>query len=130
MNKIWLLILLSTSLGCSSLKKSLITGVAIGGSGGALMGNSKGVGNDRRRNTNKGLIIGSLLGAGISYLAHKDKNKKKLIKIKESQGESKSPLLTKPKIKRIWVKDNVQGKRFIKGHWEYVIEEQSVWSSQ
>ena len=130
MSKIWLLILLSTSLGCSSLKKSLITGVAIGGSGGALMGNSKGVGNDRRRNTNKGLIIGSLLGAGISYLAHKDKNKKKLIKIKESQGESKGPLLTKPKIKRIWVKDKVQGKRFIKGHWEYVIEEQSVWSSQ
>ncbi|MCH2535774.1 MAG: hypothetical protein MK008_15140 [Bdellovibrionales bacterium] len=127
---IFLILFLILNIGCSTLKRSLLTGVAIGGSSGALLGNTKGVGNERRRNTNKGLIIGSLLGAGISYLAYKDKNKKKLIKIKESQGESKGPLLTKPKIKRIWVKDKVQGKRFIKGHWEYVIEEQSVWSSQ
>ena len=46
----------------------------------------------------------------------------------KSQAEEMTPLLTRPKVKRVWVEDKVQGKRFIRGHWEYIIEEQSEWS--
>lgn len=41
--------------------------------------------------------------------------------------DSESPFLKSPKVKKYWQQDKVEGKRFIKGHWVYEIEEQSVW---
>ena len=116
-------------IGCASMKESLMTGAGVGLATGAALGNAQGRGDSRDKATRNGAIIGALLGAGLGYLGHKNKLKeleKKGLKAEKTQNDV--PLLTQPKIKRIWVEDKVQGKRFIKGHWEYVIEEQSVWS--
>lgn len=115
--------------GCASLKKSLLTGATIGAVGGGLIGNAQGQGSSRNRSTNNGLLIGAALGAGIGYLAHKN-NTNKLTQTQLKIHEEDTPLLTRPKVKRIWVEDKIQGRRFIKGHWEFVIEEQSEWSSK
>ena len=117
--------------GCATLKDSLITGAAIGATGGGLLGNSRGVGAERHRNTNKGALIGAALGMGISYLAHQSKIKNQNTKATSApKNNNKVPLLTRPKVKRVWVDDKIQGKRFVRGHWEYIIEEQSAWSKK
>ena len=64
--------------------------------------------------------------ASIKEMITKSKASKKPSEAVEKKEEA--PLLTQPKVKRVWVKDKVQGKRFIKGHWEYIIKEQSVWN--
>ncbi|MCB0369034.1 MAG: hypothetical protein KDD45_06160 [Bdellovibrionales bacterium] len=128
-NSITFFILASLLTGCASMKESLLTGAGAGLVLGAAMGNAQGKGDSRNRSTNNGAIIGALLGAGIGYLGHKSKLKELEKKgLNAHKTENDVPLLTQPKIKRIWVDDKVQGKRFIKGHWEYTIEEQSVWS--
>ena len=123
------LILANLLLGCASMKESLITGTSIGLLTGAAIGNTQGEGDSRNRTTNNGAMLGSLIGAGIGYLGHKGKLKE-LQKRSASSNKEKNmgPLLTQPKIKKIWIEDKVQGKRFIKGHWEYIIQEQSVWN--
>lgn len=50
---------------------------------------------------------------------------KKVDQIKDTE-----PKLTKPTVKKTWVEDQIQGERYIEGHWEYVIEENSVWGSK
>ncbi|USN48494.1 MAG: hypothetical protein H6626_05225 [Pseudobdellovibrionaceae bacterium] len=132
-NLIILLTLLSLLPGCASLKDSLITGAAVGAASGGLMGNAHSRGHERHKNTNKGLLIGAALGAGIGYLAYKTNKNKKAKEQKQkllTSSKETIPLLTRPKIKRVWVEDKIQGKRFIRGHWEYVIEEQSTWSQK
>ena len=42
--------------------------------------------------------------------------------------KDKSPLLTRPTVKKKWVKDKIEGNRYIEGHWEYVIEKNSKWT--
>ena len=132
MRKMFSFILIVSMLtGSASMKERLITGVSIGAAGGAAIGNAQGTGSERNKSTRNGAMIGALLGAGISYLAFKDKNKK-LQQQQQSSINSKNdiPLLTQPKVKRVWVEDKVSGKRFVKGHWEYIIEEQSEWSQK
>lgn len=132
MRKIFIFSLITSLMtGCASMKESLITGVSVGAVSGAALGNSHGSGRSRDKSTRNGAIIGALLGAGFSYLAHKDK-KEKLHKVQQTRIGNKNdvPLLTQPKVKRVWVEDKVNGKRFIKGHWEYIIEEQSSWSQK
>ena len=130
MKKIILLYLTSIALmGCSSMNKSMLAGTAIGGAMGAAIGNQQGRGDNRNKKTNNGLLIGSAIGLAIGYLAGSEKQKK-LGKNSLAQEKVKddAPLLTMPKIKRVWVDDKISGKRFVKGHWEFIIEENSVWS--
>ncbi len=122
-----LILLMLTS--CASMKESLVTGVGVGAITGATLGNAHESGKNRNKSTRNGAAIGALLGAGLSYLIHKTKHKNDSIKVqKEIKSSNDIPYLTQPKIKRIWVKDRVSGKRFVKGHWEYIIEDQSQWS--
>ena len=57
--------------------------------------------------------------------------KKKKISSKEITKKLKEthPLLTKPRVKKVWVDDQVVGDRFVKGHYEYIIQENSKWSN-
>jgi len=114
--------------GCASLKDSLIAGAGAGAATGGLIGNASG---KNGRSTLNGALIGAAIGAGISYLGYKDKKKKTQEKqVKALEKTNDTPLITQPKIKRIWVEDKISGKRFIKGHWEFVIEENSEWSTK
>lgn len=46
---------------------------------------------------------------------------------KIEEQDSDSPFLKSPKIKKVWQEDKIEGRKFIKGHWIYEIEEQPVW---
>lgn len=111
-------------IGCSSMNKSILLVTTIGGAGGASIGHNFGDGDNAKRNN--GALIGAAIGGLFGYLIHKEQNKEK--KILSKNIEEQVPLLTRPKVRKIWVKDEVKGKRFVRGHWEYVLEENSEWS--
>lgn len=121
--------------GCSTLKESVFTGAAIGGVAGGAIGNGQGRGKHRNVTTRNGLLIGAVLGGTIAYLAHKNKkikvktNKTPNVKLSKKKVEENYPKLTRPKVKKVWIKDKVIGNRFIKGHWEFIIEENSQWNN-
>ena len=71
------------------------------------------------------LLVGVLM-SGCSTLSKAKVSKEG--KAKLAKKEEVSPLLTKPKVRKVWVKDKVIGNRYIKGHWEYIIKENSQWS--
>ena len=51
-------------------------------------------------------------------------------KSESKQLEPDAPKLTKPVVKRIWVKDTISddGTEYSEGHWKYILENKSVWS--
>ena len=51
-------------------------------------------------------------------------------KNKNDDAKEDVPFLTKAKVKKKWVKDEIKGKKYITGHWIYIIEEQSEWSKE
>lgn len=122
--KIVCLLLIGSYLaGCSTLGKSIALGTTIGGITGTAIGHDIGKGDDRKRTT--GTLIGAAIGGLFSYIAHQNKlNEKTATK---SVAEE-VPLLTRPKVRKIWVKDEIKGKRFVRGHWEYILEENSEWT--
>ena len=56
--------------------------------------------------------------------------KKKDASGKIENSEPEPPKLTKPIVKRIWVKDSINddGTEYTTGHWKYILEKKSVWS--
>lgn len=118
-----LMIVMSGVCGCSTVGKSLALGASIGGVSGAMMGEGFTENHSAGRAT--GALIGTVLGGLVGYLAHKDKSE---IKPAQKAQEEDTPMLTRPKVRRVWVKDEIKGRRFVKGHWEYVLEENSEWS--
>ena len=109
--------------GCSTMSKSILLGSAIGGAGGASIGHNFGKGDDAKRTT--GALIGTAIGGLFGYLAHKEQVEKKTV---TKSIEEEVPLLSRPKVRKIWVKDEVKGRRFVRGHWEYILEENSEWT--
>lgn len=124
---------LSVSLvtGCSTLKDSTLLGVGIGSVVGAGVGAAAG---SPRRDDNRGAVAGAAVGAALGglmgYLDYRERAKKEALRIGAEFGSSnsESPLLTKPKVLRVWVPEKVEGDKYISGHWMYVIERPSVWS--
>lgn len=116
-------ILIINLTACSTMEKSIVLGTVIGGTVGGTIGSQNG-------NTGAGAAIGALAGAGLSYLIHKQKEKKSSVNTSTEKMELDdvdSPFLKSPKIRKYWQDDKIEGKKFIKGHWVYEIEEQSVW---
>lgn len=66
----------------------------------------------------------------LSLMGCSSMNKKKhLGEAKSAEDvDDQTPLLTQPKVKKIWVKDEIKGKRYVMGHWEYILEENSEWA--
>ena len=122
-----ILIIILFQLGCSSTPKTIILGSAIGGTAGGAIGSQNG-------NAGPGAAIGALLGAGLSYLILKSSDKKSSPKTlspdKLELDDVESPFLKSPKIRKYWQQDKIEGRKFIKGHWVYEIEEQPVWMQQ
>lgn len=63
-----------------------------------------------------------LLAVGCTSL--RKKNDKKV------NAEPTPPKLTRPEDHKIWVPDQIHDNIYETGHWQYVIDKQSVWSKQ
>lgn len=56
-------------------------------------------------------------------------NKKKTIStVSGSKDENKSPALTTPKVRKVWVPEKIEGDKYIEGHWMWVLERGTTWS--
>ncbi len=42
--------------------------------------------------------------------------------------ENKSPSLTTPKVRKVWVPEKIEGDKYIEGHWMWVLERTTTWS--
>lgn len=42
--------------------------------------------------------------------------------------DNKSPSLTTPKVRKVWVPEKIEGDKFIEGHWMWVLERTTTWS--
>jgi len=133
MNKIiiiYLIIGAITYQGCSTLKKSLALGAGSGAATGALLG-SQIDSQKRQRGALIGAASGALIGGLASYLLHRDR--KKSAKVLTSQilsgiNDKSIPALKYPQVKRVWVPDQIEEDRYIKGHFIYLIDRPSVWT--
>lgn len=45
-----------------------------------------------------------------------------------SKSEDKSPSLTTPKVRKVWVPEKIEGDKYIEGHWMWVLERTTTWS--
>ena len=45
-----------------------------------------------------------------------------------NKADDKSPSLTSPKVRKIWVLEKIEGDRYIEGHWMWVLERTTTWS--
>lgn len=115
--------------GCATTKKSVLLGAGIGVGAGGVSGGLVG---GQRGNTGKGILIGTAIGAAtgglISYIIDKNNRKNPSLKTVQKEDKTGVPFLTKPTVHRVWVPDQIKGRRFIKGHFEYVIKEDATWS--
>jgi len=104
-------------------------GASLGGTAGALIGNASGQGNQRDKSTLQGAAIGAGLGALIGWAGFAGKQKKEDSKVQDVRLEQSTPSLTAPKVRRVWVPAQIEGEKYIDGHYMYVIEKTSAWSN-
>lgn len=45
-----------------------------------------------------------------------------------NKSEDKSPSLTAPKVRKVWVPEKIEGDKYIEGHWMWVLERTTTWS--
>jgi len=48
----------------------------------------------------------------------------------DAGAEPISPKLTRPDVRKVWVPDQIKDNIYEMGHWQYVIDKQSVWSKK
>ena len=102
-------------------------GTVVGGGIGATMGAND---HNEARAGAVGAAVGAAIGGLAGYLTHKqDEERKRAMQIGNAGDAEGNPALTKPVVKRIWVDDKIEGDRLIRGHWIYVIDRQSTWTS-
>lgn len=110
---------------CATAPRSSTLGAAIGGAAGGLIGQSQ---SQNFQGTATGTAVGAGVGAIIGYLIHKDKETKEP-KTESSRSEAEEfPALTKPKLRAIWVPDKIEGNKYIRGHYIYLIEDAGSWT--
>jgi len=47
---------------------------------------------------------------------------------KTTTGNNEYPSLTKPKLRSMWVPDQIEGNKYIEGHYIYIIEDPGSWT--
>lgn len=45
-----------------------------------------------------------------------------------NSNNDKSPALTSPKVRKVWVPEKIEGDKYIEGHWMWVLERTTTWS--
>ena len=115
---------------CASVERSTLIGALIGGTGGGVAGSLVTSGHQREGGAIVGTFIGASLGGVIGYLAFKSKDQKHIESgTSNSSLDPKTPLLTSPKVRRVWVPAKIEGEKYIDGHFMFVIEKTSGWSN-
>ena len=66
-----------------------------------------------------------LLGSVAAIVGCSNKQKKV-----DAGAEIIPPKLTRPEVRKIWVPDQIHDNIYEMGHWQYVIDKQSVWSKK
>jgi hypothetical protein len=56
------------------------------------------------------------------------KGNKKMDANKNEYAGTKTPFLTSPKVRKVWVPEKIEGDKLIEGHWMWVLERTSTWS--
>ncbi|PIU00997.1 MAG: hypothetical protein COT74_00350 [Bdellovibrionales bacterium CG10_big_fil_rev_8_21_14_0_10_45_34] len=111
---------------CATTTQSALLGAAVGGVAGGAIGQAQ---TQDSQGTLTGAAIGVGVGALMGFLSGKGKKKEDLkTEAKTLSDEDTYPALTKPKLRSVWVPDKVEGNKYIKGHWIYVIEDAGSWS--
>ena len=112
--------------GCSTTTKSVLLGTAIGG----VLGGAIGQNNSRNsEGTMTGVAVGSGLGALFGYLGDLDRQKKEAkTDVKPNSPGEDFPSMTKPKLRSIWQPDRIEGNKYIRGHWIYVLDDPGSWT--
>lgn len=110
--------------GCATATRSTLLGTAVGGAIGGTLGQGT---SHNSSGTAIGAVIGASLGSLLGYLSYKSK---KDIKGEQTttNAEDEFPSLTKPKLRSVWIPDRVEGNKYIRGHWMFVIEDPGAWS--
>lgn len=131
---LWLL-----QTGCSSMKKSMGLGGAIGAGTGAALGGIVDPGKNgqyRTRNVIIGAGVGAIAGTLVGGSIHENNERdKELAYLKGQEAQRKSskgqsvPALQQPKVEAVWMESKIIGNRYIEGHFEYIITEPTRWES-
>ena len=111
--------------GCATTTQSTLLGAAVGGVAGGALGQAQ---SQNSEGTMAGAAIGVGVGALLGFLSGKSKKKEEVKDTKLPSDEDTFPALTKPKLRSMWVPDKVEGNKYIKGHWIYIIEDAGAWS--
>lgn len=45
-----------------------------------------------------------------------------------AKEDIKTPSLTVPKVRKVWVPEKIEGDKYIEGHWMWVLERSTTWS--
>lgn len=45
-----------------------------------------------------------------------------------NKSNDKSPALTTPRVRKVWVPEKIDGDKYIEGHWMWVLERTTTWS--
>lgn len=69
------------------------------------------------------LVIVTVLSSCTSI--NKNKNDSNSSSIKDN---NKSPSLTAPKVRKVWVPEKIEGDKYIEGHYMWVLEKTTSWS--
>lgn len=110
---------------CATATRSSILGAAIGGAAGGLVGQAQ---SQNSQGTVTGAVIGAGLGGLIGFLSHKEKKESGAKTDTSNKVEDEFPSLIRPKLRSMWVPDTIEGNKYIKGHFIYIIEDAGSWS--
>lgn len=112
---------------CASVEKGAALGSFIGASLGLAVGSQHDLSREQK---SSGAIAGALVGGAIGYFATKEKlQKDQLIKMGPLTQET-TPKLKLPKVRKVWVPDQIVGDEFVSGHWKYLIDQPAVWTKE
>ncbi len=130
MKAILLVSSISLLCSCASVQRSTILGAAIGGTTIGFAGSMMSGDQHRARGAIVGSLVGASIGGVIGYLAYKSTERSDLEKAASVNSSSaNAPLLTSPKVRRVWVPAKIEGEKYIDGHYMFVIEKTSGWSN-
>jgi len=122
-----LLLTLTLTLGaCASKQSSILTGAAIGGATGTVLGHQQ-KGNEKARIVGgaSGMMVGGLIGYLYNRQAKERRSKKQNVK---ADLKSIAPNLTRSKVSMYWEPDKIDGNKFVEKHRVWVLESGPHWT--